>query len=62
VSALMLVAATGREQFLDVLLKDAQIRSTINHTDKHGDTALHHAFQSKPLHTSLLPSRPSFSF
>lgn len=45
VSVLMLVAATGRDQFLDVLLQDPEIRATINDADKHGDTALHHAFQ-----------------
>ncbi len=51
VSVLMLVAATGRDQFLDVLLQDPEIRATINDADKHGDTALHHAFQS-----SVFPS------
>jgi hypothetical protein len=49
VSVLMLVAATGRDQFLDVLLQDPEIRATINDADKHGDTALHHAFQSSVL-------------
>lgn len=43
---LMLVSATGRDNFLDVLLNDKQIMSDINAVDKNGDTALHHAFQS----------------
>lgn len=42
----MLVAATGREHFLDVLLEDPAFAATINSTDNNGDTALHHAFQS----------------
>ncbi len=46
ITPLMLVAATGREQFLDILFEDPDIAEHINDQDKNGDTPLHHAFQS----------------
>lgn len=50
----MLVAATGRDHFLDVLLDDEDTTSSIDATDNNGDTALHHAFQSTSLDPDAL--------